>query len=482
MERMKKFREKHFLISAMFSFLGVILGLKLLLSICKVLFNSMLNGIILLISNTVSGVYLNKVVRWSHVTSLKYINAIFFYLELCLFVITILLFTTFFILILIKLFEVFLNKISVIILGKQHQKSLKYKGFQIWFIKCKSDITFFFDWIRLDALKVRYSFGENDTVVKQVRMLSIENLISVIVNCFKFFFSITVMHLILGIITIFMYYENEVRKILESLGEAIKQYNITMSQILDAFEFLTIIFLLGYIFFDVRHKANGYLELRTERFKELIQMEEKLLSILGNIIYSLEKNIEIITDRKQFILQNGASELCGKICYIYQNNIEFEEKRAFYYGCHYDSFSQLSELKEMKEEFQKLSELEEEFQKSSLSYSNIYLIDHQAMLTRVAQFWIPGLEDEEYKKMEFFCQSSMREWFENRFIKPTQYDKNKITYYSELRAREEILDASFILDYELMRAFELELYFKKYERKIIKRFKKINKFSRFNLN
>jgi len=76
----------------------------------------------------------------------------------------------------------------------------------------------------------------------------------------------------------------------------------------------------------------------------------------------------------------------------------------------------------------------------------------------------------------------MRKWFENRFIKPTQYDKNKITYYSESRVREEILDASFILDYELMRAFELELYFKKYERKIIKRFKKINKFSRFNLN
>ncbi len=104
------------------------------------------------------------------------------------------------------------------------------------------------------------------------------------------------------------------------------------------------------------------------------------------------------------------------------------------------------------------------------------------MLTRVAHFWIPGFEDEECKKMEFFCQSSMRKWFENRFIKPTQYDKNKITYYSESRVREEILDASFILDYELMRAFELELYFKKYERKIIKRFKKINKFSRFNLN
>lgn len=229
-------------------------------------------------------------------------------------------------------------------------------------------------------------------------------------------------------------------------------------QFLAVFEIFTIICLLGYIFLDIRHKANRYSELRMERLKELIQMEEKLLYSLGNISYLQEKNIERIANRKQFISENGASELCGKTCYIDQNNIKFEEKRAFYYGYSDDCFRQLSELEEMKEEFQK----------SSLSYSNIYLIDHKAILTRVARFSIPGLEDEEYKKMKFFCQSSMRKWFENRFIKSTPYDKNKITYYSESCAIEEILYASVILDYELRSAFELELYIKKYERKMIK--------------
>lgn len=482
MERIKKFREKHFLIAAVIALLGVILLLKLMLSICKVIFGFILRGIDYLIGNIVSGVILDKLIEGSEITSVKFINAVIFYFGICLFITITLLITTLIIIVLTELVDIGLNKLGYIILGKKHQKSLSYNRFQLWFIKCSADISFFLNWIRFDVFKIRYSHSANDTMLKQVRSLSIENIICVIKNLLRYFFCVTTIHLFIGVMTVFGYYRDVILGILENFRGVLIQNNITTSQFLDVFEILTIICLLGYILLDIRHKANGYSELRMERFKELIQMEEKLLYILGNISYSLDKNIEIITDRKQFILQNGASELCGKDCYIDKNNIKFEEKRDFCYEYSEDRFRPLSELEEMKEEFENLSDLEEEFKKSSLSYSNIYLIDHQAMLTRVVHFWIPGLEDKEYKKMKFFCQSSMRRWFENRFIKPTQYDENKKTYYSESRARESILDASVILDYELMRAFELELYLKKYERKMIKRFKKINKFSRFNLN
>ena len=45
-----------------------------------------------------------------------------------------------------------------------------------------------------------------------------------------------------------------------------------------------------------------------------------------------------------------------------------------------------------------------------------------------------------------------------------------------------IRKASDVIDFELMYAFELEVYLRQYEKKMIKRFKKINKFSRFNIN
>ena len=38
---------------------------------------------------------------------------------------------------------------------------------------------------------------------------------------------------------------------------------------------VVVLCLLIYIIFDIRHKVNGYSELRAERFKELVQMEER---------------------------------------------------------------------------------------------------------------------------------------------------------------------------------------------------------------
>ena len=103
------------------------------------------------------------------------------------------------------------------------------------------------------------------------------------------------------------------------------------------------------------------------------------------------------------------------------------------------------------------------------------------MLTKLIHFYFPGRENFEYKKMQLFCKSSMEKWFERRFIKPIIYGDEK-KYYTEEQANEVILDASDALDYELMHALELEVYLRRYEKKMIKRFKKINKFSRFNIN
>ena len=113
-----------------------------------------------------------------------------------------------------------------------------------------------------------------------------------------------------------------------SFFEFLKTNAFSVSDAIDFFELNSIIFLLGYIFLDVRHKVTGYSEIRMERFKELFQMEEKVLNILRNINYALETNIDVIVDRKPYILQDGAKELTGKDCYIYDGKIEYEDKEV----------------------------------------------------------------------------------------------------------------------------------------------------------
>ncbi len=486
MDKIKGFMKKHCIILLLITLLFALFVLNVFVWIAKWFFTLLGNGIKMLFKCLIEIVctkeYWEQLIDMCNVTQIRVINAVLFYLALCfLFVIALAIFTTMMVIV-IGCLEGCVNRIDGIILGKKHQKSLEYQGITLWYIKCKADISYFLDWVRFDILKVRYSFREDATKIKWVRKLSLENIISMAKNIIRFFFSATIVHLILGLVSLYVYYKTDILLVCESLVGTILQSGITPSQFLDIFEVLVVLCSLGYIVFDIRHKANGYFELRAERFKELVQMEEKLLNILRGISCSLEKNIDIIAERKCFILQNGASELSGKQCYLNKTKIEFEDKNKFGYWYSDDRMREFSNLDDMKVEFQKLSKLEEEFKKSALSRSNIYLIDHQTMLTRVAHFWIPGIDDKEYKRMEFFCKSSMEEWYKNWFIKPVEDNNGEVRYYSESQTTREIFDASAMLDYELVRAFLLELYLKKYERKMIKRIKRINKFSRFNLN
>lgn len=182
---------------------------------------------------------------------------------------------------------------------------------------------------------------------------------------------------------------------------------------------------------------------------------------------------------KKNILQDGAEKLTGKKCYICDGNISYLDEKDRDNRNFKDSCSRLENLVEMKKEFNKLKEINKEFKKSSLSYSNIFLIDHATMINKLTRFYFPGQENFEYNKTQLFCKSSREKWFEKHFIEPITVGDKKI-YYTERKANQVIKDVSKSLDDELVEAFELEMYLKRYEKKMLKRFKKIYNFSRFN--
>ena len=166
----------------------------------------------------------------------------------------------------------------------------------------------------------------------------------------------------------------------------------------------------------------------------------------------------------QGILQDGAEKLTGKKCYICDGNISYLDEKDRDNRNFKDSCSRLENLVEMKKEFNKLKEINKEFKKSSLS---------------IKIFFFPGQENFEYNKTQLFCKSSREKWFEKHFIEPITVGDKKI-YYTERKANQVIKDVSKSLDDELVEAFELEMYLKRYEKKMLKRFKKIYNFSRFN--
>ena len=481
MNKLVEFLKKHCIISVVLIGVVALLIMKFIMYLFKKIIVFIVGKANSLIYYFVSQQFANPLMEFSNIAECTWMNAVISYLELCIIFVAIWFVFAVIIAILVTVVEKFMDLLESLILGKSHERSLRYNTFQVWFLKVSADVNILIFWIKFNICGVRAS-GETDiSMVKKAKVFTMESIICFVKSCLRFFFDCSILHLVFAVYVVYIYYFQLIQDYFVSFYDFLKSNVFSVSDAIDFFEFVSIIFLLGYIFLDVKHRAIGYSEIRTERFKELFQMEEKLLNILRNINYALETNIDVIVDRKPYILQAGAKNLTGKDCYIYDKKIEYKDKKYWDSRQQDDTYFQLRHLIEMNEEFDSLSELNEEFKKSSLSYSNIYLIDHETMLTKLIHFYFPGRENFEYKKTQLFCKSSMEKWFERRFIKPTAHGAEK-KYYTEEQANEVILDASYALDFELMYALELEVYLRRYEKKMIKRFKKINKFSRFNIN
>lgn len=471
--------KKHCVVSAALVGVFVLLIMKLIICLFKKIIVFVLGKSNATIYYLASQEFAYKLMEYSNITDYTWMNAVVSYLEMCIIFAGIWILIAVIMTILVTFVEKILGSLEKLFLGKSHERSLRYNIFQVWFLKVHADVNILIFWIKFNICGLRTSRETDFSMVKKAKVFTMESIIYFVKNLLRFFFNCSIVHLLFAIYVVCIYYYQLIRDSFVNFCGFIKTNVFSVSNAIDLFELISIIFLLGYIFLDVRHKAIGYSEIRMERFKELFQMEEKLLNILRNINYALETNIDVIVDRKPYILQAGAKNLTGKDCYIYDGNIEYEDKKYWNNCIQDDTYFQLQNLIEMNEEFNKLTELNEEFKKSSLIYSNIFLIDHETMLTKLIYFYFPGRENFEYKKMQLFCKSSMEKWFENQFIKPIAFENEK-KYYTEEQANKVIIGASHALDFELMNALELEMYLKRYEKRMIKRFKKINKFSRFN--
>lgn len=428
--------------------------------------------------------YISKIIQYIKITNIKIINTIYIY------IVAVLCFTIILcaIKILIFLLTRFIENIIEYICKKIFKfdtKLIEYSFVTVWFIKMRADVEYFLDWLNFVVVKsftiIGYSSNESLSLAEKVKMFSLDNILQFTISIFKYIFSFKWIHVIIAIMTVYFNYIQEIvtlwNNILVSLSALSK---VDVGGILDIFQLLIIVFTIIYIGIDVRHKIIGYESLREERFKELFLLEEKMLRIMQRMSYELGKNIEVLIRTKYSILMDGASVLLnGNNCYWRDGHLKIDEYR---YGTYLNNKinNTITQFVDMDNDFSALKELNEEFKESSLSKSNVYFIDHQAMLTRLTHFWWIGVDENvRYKKMLFLSQKSMNEWFNNWFIKEAEENLKINTNLSKEEVEEIIIGASTIIDYELQEAFKLEMHLRRYERKMIKRIKKINSFSRF---
>lgn len=314
-----------------------------------------------------------------------------------------------------------------------------------------------------------------------IRRFSLENIYLIAKRIIRIFFRFSIAHLFFAGVAIYVYYGSHILSAYDNIKNAIIQSGMEISIFLELAELASILCLVFYVFLDIKHRANAYSELRVERIKELIQIEEKLYDVLGKIIWGLRENIDMIAERKGAILQNGATQLNGQQCYIDKSKIEFEDDREW--GLHIDkNVFDFYELTDMDKEFKQLYELQEDLKKLSFNNFKIHMTDNETMLFKMAHFWIPGFSKGIEPEMEYLCKSSMEEWYKDKFIVSITNQDGERLVYSKEQIINKILDASSFLDYELMSAFLLELYLKKYQDKMAKRFKKIHRESKYNLS
>lgn len=420
--------------------------------------------------------FVEDMIHYSQICTYKWADAFLSYLEICVcvFILQLLMVA---VLYLVSVFnEKILNLSEEIILGKNGEYSLEYSSLQIWFIKLKADFYIFTYWIRFKICGIRYYSEPDNQAVKRIKIFTLEGIVCFVKGVCNFFFTISIKHVVFVGYVVYIYYAESFLKGINTILHFLSEHNeFTLSNAVDFFEVITVLAFLAYLSIDIRYKISAYNEIRTQRFKQLYEMEERMLSLLMKIDYALEKNIESMVETKPYILQEGAEKLTGKRCSIRDNAIEYKDRSFF-------SLSPLSgsldSFEEIDKELDELKELNEEFEQSSLNYFNIAIVDSKALFMRLRAFYRHGNREELSDTL--LCKSAMEKWFNDMFVESISRC-NEGKYYTIEEASEIVIRASNYLNDSLTDAFEIQVHVRKHKNMLRKKFKRIHKLYRFNI-
>lgn len=396
-------------------------------------------------------------------------NVILCYISLCI----LLEMFIFFVALIMVLISIILDKIMKMlkdkVLGKNHEKSINYTFLRVWFIKFYADIDLLSEWIKFNLGKVKIGESSKKSMIKIVDYFTLENIIQKVLSIVKFFFRFSVKHVIVACVAIYVLYGAEIVNTLIKIN-IIPIINTFSKMDFNKFNNVLILILFA---IHSKQKVDVHLEIRKERLKHLYGMEEKLIYILMDVNYELEKNIEVFINQKHNILIFGAENISKKDCRIENGNVEFKERLKIS-NTVFDIFNF---FEKMDNEFDRLLKLDEDLKESGLNYTNIFMVDREVMINKLTYFYVSGQTNFDYIKTKLLCRESMEKWYRNFFIKSNQ-NKN----YNENEVFKIVCNASKELDLKLKDALQMQVYLKIYQHQLMRRFEKLYNISKLDIN
>lgn len=380
--------------------------------------------------------------------------------------------------------EKIIEKLEIVVIGEKGKKSLKYGCGILWFLKFEADIEYFINWIKYDVIKtytvIYREYDEGKTKLYWAKLFSLDGLIQWIKRGIRYFFGFRLKNwMIIGFVLYYVFRKG----ITQFINDYLLKFDLSKvnsENILNTVQIITLVVAFLYIILDVKYKISASFTLREDRFKKLIVLEENLMLIMQEMSYALEKNIEELCNKKSNILSQGATELSGKNCNISKDKIELCDGTKFWVD-ELNNIDIFENFCDFQKEFEQLKEFSNEYKKSSLNFSNIYLVDCETMLTKVEAFWSIWGNNMNYTDTKFMGKNSMQTWYLNFFSKRVLEINGEKRFYNRTETIRIVYEASSELDFKLKRAFVLELYLRRYERQMSKRLKKINKFSKIHI-
>ncbi len=155
MNKLVGFLKKHCVVSVALVGVSVLLIMKLIIYLFNKIMVFVMGKANAMIYYFESQQFANQLMEFSNITDYTWMNAVIRYLELCIRFVAIWIVIAVIMAILVTVVEKICDLLEKLILGKSHERSLRYNTFQVWFIKVSADVNILLFWIKFIICGVR---------------------------------------------------------------------------------------------------------------------------------------------------------------------------------------------------------------------------------------------------------------------------------------------------------------------------------------
>lgn len=368
-----------------------------------------------------------------------------------------------------------LSFLEKIVFGGTHNKSYKYNAMQIWALKFSVDINYFRNsLLKLFPNAIHWYFIfkeliENWKNWRTRRWISLDGIFTGIRALLCYLFGITIKNILILFLVISIYFRE---RIIENINFSFLN-NITIINISVSITAFVSVVALVYFFTGLRLKSKSYSEIKNERTKKIIEIEETLLLYYQDLYIAINENIEKMIANKFCIISKMLRDVGGGKFWINKSVIVETDERYMKIlpTRDFQPCQAIEEFADISNIINKINETIKEGGVDNIKIIDNKTIDNNSILNNLSLM----IKLNSRHHMDLLCKTSISEWYE-MYVKRFQ---NKAEEMTIRKLKEEIDFASLVLDLALEDAMMYEIELRNTIRKLNRKYQKINSVSKY---